>query len=57
MFDWLKRLCEDFMAWLQRNAEAHAKSKPGTCCSNLTPDDVAHITAYIRAQQRRVGIQ
>ena len=24
---------------------------------NLTPDDVAHITAYIRAQQRRVGIQ
>lgn len=24
---------------------------------NLSPDDVAHITAYIRAQQRRVGIQ
>lgn len=25
--------------------------------AGLTPDDVAHITAYIRAQQRRIGIQ
>lgn len=24
---------------------------------DLTPDDVAHITAYIRAQQRRAGIR
>lgn len=23
----------------------------------LTPDDVAHVTAYIRAEQRRVGIR
>ena len=23
----------------------------------LTPDDVAHITAYVRAEQRKVGIQ
>lgn len=25
--------------------------------SGLTPDDVAHITAYVRAEQRRAGIR
>lgn len=24
---------------------------------NLTPDDVAHITAYVRAEQRKAGIE
>jgi len=23
----------------------------------LTPDDVAHVTAYVRAEQRKVGIR
>jgi hypothetical protein len=23
----------------------------------VTPDDVAHVTAYVRAEQRKVGIQ
>ena len=33
MMLWLKKLREQFKAWRESNAQAHARAIPGACCS------------------------
>lgn len=39
---WLKRFWTGFRAWRKANAEAHAKAKTGSCCSNPRDIYAAH---------------
>lgn len=34
---WLKNLMKQFKEWRENNAQAHASSRPGACCSAPPP--------------------
>lgn len=42
MMLWLKKLREQFKAWRESNAQAHAQAKPGACCSAPPPGAGGH---------------
>ena len=49
MMRWPNKLGEQFKAWRENNAQAHAKSKPGACCSAPPPGAGGAVCALIEA--------